>query len=193
MTERRLTSSRTWCELWGLLSGLVDRWNYQFSCVKIVVKVLPRATGHLSPITTDFYSPSSLLLSRMEGKISVKHPTKSSWHAYSINSRLALGSTESWWVYFVLLHLRWTHWALIEARQWRCLLIPSNQSERRPTGVRCHFTLNLIYKFYFLISISDNWTWLTGSNKFIYYEPWCPRLNLTHFCNKTSPSLRYSR
>ena len=31
--------------------------NYQFSCVKIVVKVLPGATGHLGPITTDFYSP----------------------------------------------------------------------------------------------------------------------------------------
>ena len=32
--------------------------NYQFSCVKIVVKVLPQATGHLGPITTDFYSQS---------------------------------------------------------------------------------------------------------------------------------------
>ena len=32
--------------------------NYQFSCVKIVVKVLPEATGHLGPITTDFYSQS---------------------------------------------------------------------------------------------------------------------------------------
>ena len=32
--------------------------NYQFSCVKIVVKVLPQATGHLGPITTDFYSPA---------------------------------------------------------------------------------------------------------------------------------------
>ena len=30
--------------------------NDQFSCVKIVVKVLPQATGHLGPITTDFYS-----------------------------------------------------------------------------------------------------------------------------------------
>ena len=30
--------------------------NDQFSCVKIVVKVGPQATGHLGPITTDFYS-----------------------------------------------------------------------------------------------------------------------------------------
>ena len=33
--------------------------NYQFSCVKIVVKVLPEATGHLGPITTDFSLLSS--------------------------------------------------------------------------------------------------------------------------------------
>ena len=33
--------------------------NDQFSCVKIVVKVLPQATGHLGPITTDFYSRST--------------------------------------------------------------------------------------------------------------------------------------
>ena len=38
----------------------VGKQNDQFSCVKIVVKVLPQATGHLGPITTDFYSSAPL-------------------------------------------------------------------------------------------------------------------------------------
>ena len=45
--------------------------NYQFSCVKIVVKVGPQATGHLGPITTDFYSPAppATLLAGCQGSL----------------------------------------------------------------------------------------------------------------------------